>query len=109
MATPKEEYFTKMLDYLLEHNNHHGPQFSSKNLQEAVIRVMEDEEKDAERNVNNVTTDNFFQYPVTINVQNKDANVTYDRKIASGILAETIIQGMYDTINNQKFCTLRFR
>ena len=51
---------------------------------------MEDEEKDAERNGNNVTTDNLFQSPVTINAQNKDTNVTYERRIASGILAETI-------------------
>ena len=34
--------------------------------------------------------DNFIQSPVTINAQNKDANVIYERKIASGILAETI-------------------
>ena len=51
---------------------------------------MEEEEKDAKRNVNNITTDNLFQSPVTINAQKKDANVTYERRIASGILAETI-------------------
>ena len=51
---------------------------------------MEDEEKDAERNVNNVTTDIFFQSPVTVNVQNKDANGTYERQIASGIISEAI-------------------
>ena len=51
---------------------------------------MEDEEKDAERNVNNVTTYTSFQSPVTINAQKKYANVAYERRIASGILAETI-------------------
>ena len=51
---------------------------------------MEDEEKYAERNVNNVTTDTLFQSPVTINAQKKDANVTYERRFAPGILAETI-------------------
>ena len=51
---------------------------------------MEDKEKDAEHNVNNVTTYTSFQSPVTINAQNKYANVTYERQIASDILSETI-------------------
>ena len=76
MATPREEYFTKMLDYLLKHNHRHGTPLSSKNLQEEVIRVMEEEEKYAKHNVNNVTTDTLFRSPVNINAQKKDANVT---------------------------------
>ena len=59
---------------------------SNKNLQKAVIVVMEDEENDAKSNVNNVTTDTLFQSPITINAQNKDANVTYDRLLALGVL-----------------------
>ena len=51
---------------------------------------MEEEEKYAKRNVNNVTTDPFSKYPLTINAQKKDANVTYERQIASGVFAETI-------------------
>ena len=43
-----------------------------------------------ELNVNNVTKYTLFQSPATINAQEKDANVTYERRIASGILAETI-------------------
>ena len=50
---------------------------------------MEEEEKYTKRNVNNVTTDNLFQSPGTINAQKKDADVTYERRIALGILAET--------------------
>ena len=50
-----------MLDSLLEHNHRHGTPLSSKKLQEAVIIVMEEEEKDAERNVNNVIMDTLFQ------------------------------------------------
>ena len=45
MATPREEYFTEMLNSLLEHNHRNGTPLSSKNLQEAVSRVMEEEEK----------------------------------------------------------------
>ena len=79
-----------MLDSLIEHNRRHGTPLSNKKLQEAVIRVMGDKEKYAEHNVNNVTTDNLFQYPVTINAQKKDSNVTYERQFYPGILAEMI-------------------
>ena len=51
---------------------------------------MEDEEKDYKRNVNNITTDNLFQSPLTINAQNLDANVTNERPIDVEIHAETI-------------------
>ena len=60
----------KMLDSLLDHNDRHGTQFSSKKLQEAVSRVMaetEEEEKDAKCNVNRGTMDNLFRCPVLIN------------------------------------------
>ena len=42
MATPKEEYFKDMLDHLNEYNDRHGQLLSSKKLQDAVIRVMEE-------------------------------------------------------------------
>ena len=90
MATPKEEYFTEMLDHLIEHNIFHGTPMSNEKLREAVIRVVADEEKNAKRNVNNVTTDTLFQSSVTVNAQNKDANVTYERNCFSGIIAETM-------------------
>ena len=51
MATPKEEYFTEMLDSLIEHTRCHVTPLSSKNIKEAVIRVMEDE-----KNMPNVTS-----------------------------------------------------
>ena len=34
--------------------------------------------------------DTSFQYPVTMNAQKKDANMSLERRLASGILAETI-------------------
>ena len=82
VATPKEEYFGEMLDQLIEHNHHHGTQMSNEKFQEAFIRVMEYEEKDSESNVNKVSNDNLFWYPITINAQKKDANITYDRLIS---------------------------
>ena len=79
-----------MMDYLLGQNDCHGTPFSSKNLQEAVSRVMAETikgKKYAKRNVNNVTMDTLHQYPVTINTQMKDANVTNEILIASDIHA----------------------
>ena len=43
MATPRKEYFMDMLDHLNEYNEHHGKRLSSKNIQEAVLIVMEEE------------------------------------------------------------------
>ena len=51
---------------------------------------MKDEKRYSKGNVNKVTTDTLFQSLVTINAQNKNKNMTYERQIASGILAETI-------------------
>ena len=82
-----------MLDSLLNHNACHGTPFSSKNIQEVVSRVMEETEeevKDAEHTVNNVTMATLFQSPVAINSQKKDANVTNERQTALNIHAVTI-------------------
>ena len=51
---------------------------------------MEEEEEEIERNINNITTDISFQFPVAMNAQKNDANMSYERQLASGILAETI-------------------
>ena len=56
-----------MLDHLNGHNRRHGTPLSSKKLQEEVIRVVEEEEEDAEPNFNNVTTYTSFKYTVAIN------------------------------------------
>ena len=45
MATERDEYFTDMLDHLNKYNNLHGQILSSKNLKEAVLQVMEEEEE----------------------------------------------------------------
>ena len=63
---------------------------SSKKLQESVSRVMEEEEKYVESNVNNNTMDTLFQSPATIFIKRKDSNVTCERQIVSGIIAETM-------------------
>ena len=85
--------------HLNDCNEHQGERLSIGKLRDTVIRVMEEEEEDAQNNVNNVTTDTSFQSPVAMNVQNKDANMSYERQLASGILAETI--------KNFKGCTIQ--
>ena len=42
MTTSGDEYFIEMLDHLNEYNDRPGQILSSKNLKEAVIRVMEE-------------------------------------------------------------------
>ena len=93
MATAREDYYTKMLDFLLDHNDRHVTPLSSKNILETFIRVIaetEEEEKDAKCNVNNITMDTFVSSPVTINAHRKDANVSNERLIVSDIHAEII-------------------
>ena len=60
---------------------------SIKKLGESVIRFIDEEEEDAKINFNNVTTDTSFKCPVAINAQKKDTNVSYERRLASVILA----------------------
>ena len=65
---------------------------------------MEDVERDAERNANNMTMDTFIQSPVTTNTQRNIANLPKERQISYGILAETLkgFKGLtlQSTINN---------
>ena len=93
MATPRDEYYTKILGTLIYHNNCHKEPLSSEELRQAVSRVMsetEEEECDAKCNTNNVTMDDFIQSPVTINAPRNKANVPNQRQITSGIMAEEI-------------------
>ena len=74
MATSCNEYFTDILDHLNGYQDCHGQRFSSKNLKEAVLRVMEQEEEELERNINSITCDTSFESPVTMNVKRKMQN-----------------------------------
>ena len=98
-----------MLENIIHHNDcHNAPLFSDK-LQQVVRIVMaemEEEERDAKYNANNVTMENFFNRSIispsqgdiakitsvnsTIPPSQEYANVTNKRQIASDILKETI-------------------
>ena len=99
MSTEREEYFTDMLDHLNEYHDCHGQRLSSKNLKEAVLCVMEQEEEEIECSINNIKCDASFQSSVDMNVQNKDANWSLERRIASVVLAEMV--------ENFKGCTIQ--
>ena len=79
MATEGEEYFTEMIEHLNEYNDHCGQRLSSKYIKEAALRVIEEEEEEIKRNINNITCDNSFQSLIAMNVQNKDANLSLER------------------------------
>ena len=72
LATEVNEYFTGILDHMNEYQDRHSQILSSKNTKEAVLHVMEQQEEEIERNINNITCDTSFQSPVTMNVQKKD-------------------------------------
>ena len=68
MSTPKDKYHTKLLKTLVNDNNRNSAPFSNEKIQQAVSIVMEETEAQLERNINKITMDTSFQFPV----QNKD-------------------------------------
>ena len=84
------EYFTDVLDTLNKYQDRHGQRLSSKKLREAVCHVMDEEEEEMERNINNITCDTPFQSPVTKSVQEKDSSWSLDRQLAACVLAEMV-------------------
>ena len=66
MATTKDKYYKNMLEALVDYNDCNNAPFFNENLQQSISKVIaetKEEERDARRNANNVTTDNFFHQP----------------------------------------------
>ena len=101
MATEDNEYFTDILDTLNKYKDHHGQRLSSKNLKEAVLCVMDEEEYEIKRNINNITCDTPFQSQVTKSVQKKDANCSLVRQLTSGVLEKWLKNSM-NLLSTQK-------
>ena len=73
MATLKDKYYTKLLENVIDYNYHHNAPFYNKDIWQAISKVIaETEEREAERNANNVTMDTFCQSPVTTKYTRKD-------------------------------------
>ena len=60
MAAEGNEYFTEIIDHPNKYQDRHGQRLSSKNLKEAVLHVMEQQEEEIKRNINNITWDTSF-------------------------------------------------
>ena len=60
---------------------------------------MEQEEEGIEGNINNITCDTSFESPVTTNVQKKRKNLSLERQLAAGLMAEMV--------ENFKGCTIQ--
>ena len=90
MATEENEYSTDIIDTLNKYQDRHGQRLSSKKLKEAVLCVMDEEEEEIERNINNITCNAPFQSPVTKNVQKKDANWSLQRRLSAGVMDEMV-------------------
>ena len=63
MVTPRYEYYTNLLETLVNYNDRKNGPLSNKKIQQAVRRVMaetEEEERDAKCNANNVTMDTIL-------------------------------------------------
>ena len=70
MATPKDKYYTKLLETVVDYNDHHNAPFYNEKLRHKISKVMaetEEEERDDKRKANNVTINTFSQSPLTTN------------------------------------------
>ena len=100
-----KKYYTKMLDTLVDYNHRNNLPLSNEKLQQVVSKLiaeMEEEERDAKCNANDLTMDTFYNYsPITTNTQGEIANMKDKRQISLGVLAETI-KGLMDLQFNQQ-------
>ena len=102
MATEDNECFTDILDTLNTYQYRHGQRLASKKPKEAGLRVIDEEEEEMERNINNITYDTPFQSPATKKVQKKDANQSLERRLAAGVRAEMVEHFKGCTIQSDK-------
>ena len=79
MATEGNEYSRDFFDNLNGYQDLHGQRLSSKNLKEVVLRVMEQQEEEIKRNINNIICDTSFESLVNMNLQKKYANWSLER------------------------------
>ena len=79
MANRRDEYYRKMLETLIDHNDRHNESLPSEKLQQAVSRVMaetEEVECDTEHNASNMTMDTFLYHSIISPSHGDIENVT---------------------------------
>ena len=70
MATPQDEYYREILIYIIKVNNHKVEPLSNEKLRQSVIDLIEETDSENKRNINNITCDDSYQYPM----KNKDVS-----------------------------------
>ena len=99
--------YTKLLETVIDYNDHQNAPLSNGKLQQAISTVTtetEEEEPEAKRNSNNMTMDNFCQSPATTNIQRKNTNIPNERQITLDILAEMLnVLTLHSTIINSAY------
>ena len=109
MATPRDKYYTKMLETIVDYNDDQNAPFSNDKRQKAISTVMaetEEEECNIITDANNVTMDTFYQSPVTTNTQGKNSNAifTSERRNTLDTLTEALkVLTLDSTINNYAY------
>ena len=77
MTTPRDKYYKKLLDTLVEYNNDQNAPLYNEKSEQAISKFIADTEEE-ERNIisdaNNVTMDTFCQSPFTNNTHGDNAN-----------------------------------
>ena len=72
MDTPREKYYTKMLETLVDYNDRKNVPLSNEKIWQEMGKLISEEEAD-ERIINlddhNLTVDTFYQSPVMTNTQ----------------------------------------
>ena len=89
MANQEEEYYTDLLETMIEPNDRTKTPFKKEKLQQAINTIVEETEEE-ERNANNVTTDTFIHPPISTNAPREKTYVANERQIASNSLVETM-------------------
>ena len=93
MATPRDKYYTKMYESLIDYNDRNDAPLSNKNIREAMHKFIAEEESDVYNitpGAHNVTVDTFSQKSDT---QRENANVILTSEKLDKLLK-------YLTINN---------
>ena len=77
MATPRDKYFTKMYETLVNYNDRNDAPLFNENILKAMHKVIAEEESDAlniTSDAHNITADNFYHTPVMPNTQGENEN-----------------------------------
>ena len=102
MATPRDKYYTKMYETLVDYNDRNNAPWSNEKLWQAIHKYIEEEEVDGHNitlddhnitsSAHNLTADTFSQRPVTPNTQgeNENAILTSERLNNSDVLEEML-------------------